>query len=93
MYSRTAVTLATAERLFGRDALDGVFAAYFRRFAFGHPDLEDFLRVALDAGGAELAAMLREGFEREAIPDYAVREAKTERWTPPAGRVTRPTEW
>jgi len=88
VYSRTAVTLATAERLFGRDALDGVFAAYFRRFAFGHPDLEDFLRVALDAGGAELAAMLREGFEREAIPDYAVREAKTERWTPPAGRVT-----
>ena len=88
VYSRTAITLVTAERLFGREVLDRVFAEYFRRFAFGHPDLEDFLRAALDAGGAELAAMLEEGFSRETIPDYAVTEATAERWSPPIGRVT-----
>ena len=88
VYSRTAITLVTAERLFGRDALDRVFAEYVRRFAFGHPDLEDFLRVAGGVGGDGLHAMLTEGFSRETIPDYAVTDATAERWSPPIGRVT-----
>ncbi len=88
VYSRTAMTLRTAERLFGQVALDHVFSEYVRRFAFGHPNLEDFLGVAREVGGDEMAAMLREGFEREAVPDYAVTQAKTERRDPPIGRVT-----
>ncbi len=87
VYDRTMTTLTTAERLFGRAALDRVFAEYFKRFAFQHPALEDLLRVAAEAGGAELAAMLREGFEREAVPDYAVTDATTEPWSPPEGRL------
>jgi hypothetical protein len=87
VYDRTLTTLLTAERLFGRATLDRVFAEYFRRFAFHHPDLDDLLRVAAEAGGPELAAMLREGFDRDSVPDYAVTEATAERWSPPEGRL------
>lgn len=87
-YPRPAVTLQTAARLFGQEKVDAIFAEYFRRFAFRHPDTEDFLAVAADAGGPEAAAFLREAFERERIPDFAVADVSAGRWKPPLGRVT-----
>lgn len=86
-YPRSAVTFATAAALFGQDKVDKVFAEYFRRFAFQHPDTEDFLAVAADAGGAPVAAFFREAFEREEIPDYRVDEVSVTRWEPPLGRI------
>jgi hypothetical protein len=88
IYSRSAVTLTTAARRFGQDRVDRVFAEYFRRFAFKHPGADDFLAIAAEAGGPELAAFCREAFERERIPDFAVTEITTERWEAPLGRVT-----
>jgi hypothetical protein len=86
-YPRSAVTFRTAAELFGQDRVDKVFAEYFRRFAFKHPDTEDFLGVAAEAGGPEVGAFFREAFGREQIPDYKVDEVKVVKWEPPLGRV------
>ncbi|NUQ72169.1 MAG: M1 family metallopeptidase [Polyangiaceae bacterium] len=86
-YPRSAVTFRTAAALYGQDRVDKVFAEYFRRFAFKHPDTEDFLGVAAEAGGPEVGAFFREAFDREEIPDYKVADVKVTKWQPPLGRV------
>ncbi|HEX2569799.1 MAG TPA: M1 family metallopeptidase [Polyangia bacterium] len=86
-YARPSVALGAVAARFGRERLDRVFAAYFERYAFRHPDFDDFLTVAEEVGGAELAAHVRELFTRPEVPDYAVVEAVSERWEAPLGRV------
>jgi peptidase M1-like protein len=87
VYSRPARTLDTAARLHGSETLDRVMAAYYRRFAFRHPGMEDFLGAAAEAGGPGIADFLREAFERERVPDYLVAHVETASWEPPLGRV------
>jgi hypothetical protein len=87
IYTRSGVTLRTAAELFGRGTVDSVFAAYFARYAFDHPEPDDFLALAREVGGPELAAFLEEAFVRPGIPDYRVAVAKSKRWKPPLGRV------
>ncbi|AKT36351.1 M1 family metallopeptidase [Chondromyces crocatus] len=86
-YPRSAVTFATAAALFGQETVDRVFAEYFRRFAFRHPDTEDFLQVAADAGGAEFEAFCREAFGQGRLPDYAVTDATVTPFKAPLGRI------
>lgn len=87
IYERPALTIKTAARLFGREAVDQVFAEYYRRFAFRHPQGDDFLAVVREAGGADMESMVREGFERARMVDYRVTRATAEPWKPPLGRV------
>jgi len=86
-YYRSGLIFVTAARLFGQDEVDRVFAEYFRRFAFRHPDFDDFLQVASEAGGADMTAFLREAFERESIPDFAVTGVSARKWEAPLGRI------
>lgn len=86
-YPRSTSVWSTAAALFGQEKVDAVFAEYFRRFAFKHPDADDLLAVAAEAGSPELAAFCKEAFERDRIPDYAVTDVTSERWEPPLGRV------
>lgn len=88
VYGRSAVTFATAAALFGQDEVDRVFAEYFRRFAFKHPDADDFLNVAAEAGGPDLALFCKEAFERERVPDFAVTDVTVTPWEAPLGRVS-----
>lgn len=89
-YPRSAVTFATAAAMFGQERVDKVFAEYFRRFAFKHPDAEDFLAVAAEAGGADFEAFCREAFGRDRLPDYAVTDVDVELWRPPLGWIVTP---
>ena len=86
IYDRSAMTFLTAANLFGQDLLDRVFSAYFRSFAFGHPDPEDFLAIAKTEGGEPLARFLAEAFSRSDMPDYRVAALSSETWQPPLGR-------
>ncbi|EYF02174.1 M1 family metallopeptidase [Chondromyces apiculatus] len=86
-YPRSAVTFATAAALFGQERVDRVFAEYFRRFVFKHPDTEDFLKVAAEVGGAEFEAFCREAFGKDHLPDYAVTDADVTRFKVPLGRI------
>jgi hypothetical protein len=89
-YHRTATTIQTASRLFGRESTDRVFQRYFGRWSFGHPGVEDFLAVAREAGGEDLAAFFREAFTKTGIPDYAVAEFRVEDWNEPEGHLVQP---
>lgn len=87
VYTRPALTLLTAERLFGRDTIDRVFHAYFDRFSFHHPQWADFLAVAREAGGPALGDFLAEAFTRERVPDYEVVSLDVKPWEAPLGRL------
>jgi hypothetical protein len=84
-YTRPALSLLTAQRLFGRSALDRALQSYVRRWAFKHPRFEDVLASAEAAGEPALARFLREAFTRRELPDYAVKELESERVEPPRG--------
>lgn len=86
-YPRSAVTFATAARLFGQDKIDQLFKDYYREYAFRHPDADDFLAVAAKSAGPQVEGFLREAFERERLPDYKVDNIKSIVWKPPLGRV------
>ncbi|RMG47403.1 MAG: M1 family peptidase [Acidobacteria bacterium] len=94
-YARTAVTLATMERMFGRDTADRIFREYFRANAFRHPSVEDFLAAARRAAGEEAQGFLREAFGRARLPELAVTRLESHRvevplgsWPAPEGRIT-----
>jgi len=87
IYGRGALTLWTAERLFGRRTFDRVFSAYFRAYRFRHPDLDDFLELAADRGDPRVAAFFAEAFSRERVPDFRVVTLTSTRHRAPLGRV------
>ncbi len=86
-YPRSAVTFATAARLFGQEKIDKLFQDYYRRYAFQHPDADDFLAAAEESAGPDAGAFLREAFERERLVDFKVKDIKSIVWKPPVGRV------
>lgn len=86
-YMRPAAVLMTAAGLFGQESVDRVFAAYYKRWAFRHPGLEDFIVVAREVGGESFASFIAESFEQTRSPDYRVESFKTRRWDEPDGHV------
>jgi len=86
-YNIPALTMMTAEGLFGRETVDRVFAEYFRRWAFHHPRFEDFLEVARETGGAEFAEFVVESYTVTRQPDYRIVTMDTEVWERPRGRL------
>jgi hypothetical protein len=84
-YTRPALSLLTAQRLFGRAPLDRALQSYVRRWAFRHPRFEDVLASAEAAGEPQLARFLRDAFTRSGLPDYAVEEIDSERLEAPRG--------
>ena len=87
VYIRVGQTLTTAERLFGREAIDRVFRAFYRRWVFRHPTFADFVAVAREEAGEPMAAFLTEAFTAARQPDFAVGSVKVSRWEAPLGRV------
>jgi hypothetical protein len=73
VYARMALTLRTAERLFGTAAVDRLLRDHVRAGSFRHPDLRDLLTVAsLQPGVTGLLSFLEEALERPDVPDYRV---------------------
>jgi len=88
IYSRPALAFATAEALFGSRVLDLGFSTWYRRFAFGHPDVDDLLAAFGDEGGPDLAAFVAEALSRPRVPDFAVGRVTSKPWSSPRGRLT-----
>lgn len=89
-YRRPASLLRTAALLFGQSRVDGVFREYFRQFRFKHPGFADFLTVARDHGGPELAGLLEEGLTRPRIPNFEMEKPWVQRWHAPKGKSHEP---
>jgi len=86
IYGRGALTLWTARRLLGRHTFDRIFAAYYGRFRFRHPDVDDFLQVANETD-PRAAAFFAEAFTRQRVPDYRVVSLTSQPFQAPLGHV------
>jgi hypothetical protein len=78
-YNKTALWLATLERLLGWDTLQKIMSTYFSRWAFKHPAPEDFFRVANEVSGRDLTWFFDETVRGSNVFDYAVDLFESER--------------
>ena len=86
-YSKTALWLGTLERHLGWEPLRRILATFFERYAFRHPTADDFVRTAVEVGGAELEPLLREFLSGRTF-DYSV-DSVSSRPAAPRGLVGR----
>ncbi len=92
-YQKTAVALATLERLLGADRFARAMRAYALAWRFRHPAPADF-RAALEASlGEDLGWYFGQVFSGDADPDWAVLAVRQRRVPAPAGFAWRDGEW
>lgn len=89
VYSKTALTLATLERLIGTPAMDRCLRVYADRWRFHHPTTADWIAAVHDATGRDWKWFFDRTFFSSGTVDYAVDEAVSERARPPRGLFER----
>lgn len=91
VYSRTAILLATAERVYGKERFSRALRIYSERFRFAHPTPADLLNVLGAELGPEARTFLEAAlFERGRL-DYVARDVQNTRAVEPAGYFERDT--
>ncbi len=85
VYSKTALTLATLERLLGTAAMDKALRLYADRWRFRHPTTRDFIAAVNDSTGADWTWFFDRTFFSSGIVDYAVAQADSKPAKAPRG--------
>ena len=85
VYSKTALALATIERLVGTAAMDKALRLYADRWRFRHPRTSDFIAALSEATGGDQSRLFDRIFFTSGTVDYAVAEAVTAPSHPPRG--------
>jgi len=75
VYSKTALTMATLERLLGTPEMDKALRLYADRWRFRHPTTKDFIQAVNDATGKDWQWFFDRTFYSSGIVDYAVEQA------------------
>jgi Peptidase family M1 domain len=75
VYSKTAYTLATLERLMGAGVMARVMRAYCDRFRFRHPTTRDFIETVNQVTGRNWDWFFDQTFFSSGTVDYAVERA------------------
>jgi hypothetical protein len=78
VYSKTALTMATLERLLGTPAMDRALRLYADRWRFRHPTTRDFMAAVRDATGQDWSWFFERTFFSSGLVDYAVEEATSQ---------------
>lgn len=84
-YNKTALTMATLERLMGRATMDRCLRLYADRWRFRHPKTADWIVAVRDGSGRDWGWFFDRTFFSSGAVDYAVAEAKSEPATAPRG--------
>ncbi|MCH9688095.1 MAG: M1 family metallopeptidase, partial [Deltaproteobacteria bacterium] len=84
-YTKGALTLRTLEGYLGWGTFQRVMATYFRRYAFSHPQPEDFFRVAEQVSGQRLGWFFSQVWADSVVFDYAVGNVHSARLGPTRG--------
>jgi hypothetical protein len=84
-YSKTALTLATLERLLGTSTMDRALHLYAERWSFKHPKTKDFMAAVNDVTGQDWTWFFRRTFFSSGAVDYAVEEAESKPAKAPRG--------
>lgn len=90
VYSRTATTLETLARVYGRDRFETALGAYTRRFRFAHPTPRDFFDVMGEKLGPDARRVLEQALEGRGRVDFLVRDVQNAPERAPAGVFDRP---
>jgi hypothetical protein len=77
VYSKTALTMATLERLLGTPAMDRALRLYADRWRFRHPTTRDFVAAVNDSTGRDWSWFFDRTFFSAGIVDYAVADAES----------------
>jgi hypothetical protein len=85
VYSKTALTMATLERLLGTPAMDRALRLYADRWRYKHPTTRDFIAAINDSTGRDWTWFFDRTFYSSGIVDYAVFEAESTPAEPPSG--------
>ncbi len=85
VYSKTALTLATLERLLGTEAMDRALRLYAERWRYRHPTTRDFIAAINDSTGRDWSWFFDRTFSSSGVVDYAVAEAESRPAAPPRG--------
>jgi hypothetical protein len=85
VYSKTALTMATLERLMGTAAIDRALRLYADRWRFRHPTTKDFIQAVNDSTGRDWSWFFDRTFYSSGVVDYAVAEAESHPARSPRG--------
>jgi Peptidase family M1 domain len=85
VYSKTALALATIERIVGTPAMDRALRLYADRWRFHHPKTRDFVAALSEATGLDQQWLFDRTFFSSGTVDYAVAEAISAPPKPPRG--------
>jgi hypothetical protein len=77
VYSKTALTMATLERLLGTPEMDKALRLYADRWRFRHPTTRDFIQAVNDATGRDWQWFFDRTFYSSGVVDYAVEQAES----------------
>ena len=85
VYSKTALAMATLERLLGTPTMNRALRLYADRWRFRHPTTADWIAAVRDATGRDYRWFFDRTFYSSGAVDYAVVDAKSEKVEPPKG--------
>ncbi len=85
VYSKTALALATIERLVGTPAMDQALRLYSERWRFRHPKTSDFIACLSEVTGRDTRWLFDRTFFSSGTVDYAVAQATSEPARRPRG--------
>jgi hypothetical protein len=71
-YNKTALWMHTLERYLGWPILQKILATYFQRYAFRHPQPQDFFNVANEVSGRDLSWYFDQVYRGSQSFDYGV---------------------
>ena len=88
-YGKPALSLQTLEALVGDDTMTRILRTYARRFRFGHPTSEDFIKVVNEVTGQDYRWFFEETWFSSNLCDYSV-SVKNEKPRIPEGLTDDP---
>ncbi|MGH9366762.1 MAG: M1 family metallopeptidase [Thermoanaerobaculia bacterium] len=91
VYSKTALALATIERIVGTPAMDRALRLYADRWRFRHPKGRDFVAAVAEATGRDVRQLFDRALFSSGTVDYAVTEATCLPTPPARGLFDGPT--
>jgi hypothetical protein len=85
VYAKAALMMLTVERWLGEDVMSRVMKAYYERWKFRHPTTRDFVEVAEEVSGQDLAWFFNQVLYSPDKLDYGISDLRAEEVTAPDG--------
>ncbi len=85
VYSKAGLTLLTLENYLGEDVMSEVMRTYYERWKFRHPGTEDFIAVAEEVSGQDLAWFFDQFLRSPGLLDYAIQRVRSREIQPRQG--------